>query len=297
MITEIFYHTDNFCKEHNDEIEKQYLEEYGKKKIVNNEDKELSISEIMTIIIYYHYSGYHTFKDYYLKYIKINAENNFSDNKIVSYNRFLELKRKVLFALALFAKYKNSNRCTGISFIDSFSLPVCHIKRCNSNKTFKGMTKKGKTSMGWFFGFKTHIIINPYGEIIDFCITKGNVSDNNTNVLESLTTNVYGKVFGDKGYLLRKGFFEKLFNRGVKIVTKIRKNMKNILMDLDEKMILTKRGLVESAINILKRILLIDNTRHRSPINFFVSIFSGLIAYSFRENKPSLDVRSDLLIC
>jgi len=245
----------------------------------------LSLSEIMTISIYYHYSGYNTFKNYYLKCVNKNLRGCFGT--LVSYNRFLELKKKVALPLALFAKLLNSGKCTGISFIDSFPLPVCHKKRSSSNKTFKNIAKKGKTSMGWFFGFKVHIVINHNGEIINFCITQGNIHDGNTEVIEKLTKKVKGKLFGDKGYLGKK-LFEKLWSSGIKIVTKIKKNMKNKLMEMEDKILLRKRGLVESVINILKRILLIDHTRHRNPISFFSNLFSGLISYALRKKKPSL---------
>lgn len=292
MITEIFYHTDNFCKE--------LIRETGKNILTDGENKRdrefnLSMSEIMTIAIYYHFSGYNTFKDYYTRYVLISLKDCFK--KLVSYSRFVELKEKITMPLAMFAKILNSKKCSGIFFIDSFSLPVCNIRRSKSNKTFKNSAKKGKTSVGWFFGFKVHIIINPTGEIVNFCITKGNVSDNNKNVLECLTENIEGKVFGDKGYMLNKKLFEQFLGKKIKIVTKIRKNMKNQLLEIEEKLILTKRGLVESVINIIKRILLLDNTRHRSPLNFLSNIFSSLVAYGFREGNPSLDTLSNDLIC
>ena len=282
MITEIFYHTDNFCKVFESKIEKNILTD-GKNK--RRRSHKLSLSEIMTISIYYHYSGFNTFKDYYLKCVQKELKKCFGN--LVSYNRFLELKKKASLPLALFAKMLNSGKCTGVSFVDSFPLSVCHKKRSSSNKTFKNIAKKGKTSMGWFFGFKVHMIINHNGEIISFCITQGNIHDSNAEVIDKLTKKVKGKLFRDKGYLGKK-LFEKLWSRGIKIVTKIKKNMKNKLMEMEDKILLKKRGVVESVINILKRILLIDNTRHRNLSNFFSNLFSGLIAYAFRKKKPSL---------
>ena len=290
MITEIFYHTDNFCKIFESETEKNFLTD-GKNK--RKRSYNLSLSEIMTISIYYHYSGYNTFKAYYLKYVKNDLKKCFKN--LVSYNRFLELKKKISLPLALFAKLLNSGKCTGVSFVYSFPLPVCHKKRSSSNKTFKNIAKKGKTSMGWFFGFKVHMIINHKGEIISFCITQGNIHDSNAEVIKKLTKKVKGKLFGDKGYLGKK-LFEKLWNKGIKVVTKIKKNMKNKLMEMEDKILLRKRGIVESVINILKRILLIDHTRHRSSANFFSNLFSGLISYAFRKKKPSLKVCRNGLI-
>jgi len=247
----------------------------------------------MTIAIYYHCSGYKTFKDYYLRCVQKDLKSCFK--KLVSYNRFIELKKKAAFPLAILAQAFNSAECTGILFVDSFALPVCHNKRILSNKTFKGIAKRGKTSMGWFFVFKVHLATNQYGEIISFCTTPGNVSDNNEDVMSKLVKRIFGKIFGDKGYLGKK-LFEMLWSKGIKIVTKIKKNMKNKLMLMDEKILLKKRGPIESVINILKRILLIDHTRHRNPVSFFSNLFSGLVAYAFRENKPSLKTCRNNLI-
>ena len=105
---------------------------------------------------------------------------------------------------------------------------------------------------------------------------------------------MFGKLFGDKGYLSKK-IFENLWGWGIKVVTKIRKNMKNKLVLLEEKILLKKRGLVESVGNILKNILSMQHTRHRSPTNFIAHVFSGLISYAFREKKPTIELPIKLL--
>jgi hypothetical protein len=190
--------------------------------------------------------------------------------------------------LALFAKIFCSSECTGISFIDSFALKVCDNRRIHSHKVFKGIAQRGKTSMGWFFGFKVHFVINHLGDIVDFHISAGNIADNNERVLEILTKQLFGKLFGDKGYIVRPEIFEKLYNEGVQLVTKIRKNMQNKLMPLGDKLLLRKRGTIESVIGILKESFSIEHSRHRSPMNFLGHILSGITAYFFRPNKPSI---------
>ncbi len=88
---------------------------------------------------------------------------------------------------------------TGIAFIDSTSIDVCHNKRIRRNKVFKGLAKSGKTTAGWFYGFKLHLIINELGEILSFQLTPGNASD--TSLVEILSKGIVGKLFGDKGYI------------------------------------------------------------------------------------------------
>jgi Transposase DDE domain len=142
--------------------------------------------------------------------------------------------------------------------------------------------------VGWFYGFKVHIIINCVGEILDFTITTGNVADNNPKLIEQMVQKIHGKLYGDKGYLLNPELFQKLYSDGIHVVTKIKNNMKNKLMDIGDKIMLKKRGLIESVGAVLKEDLNIEHSRYRSPITLFINVFSALIAYSFRKNKPSI---------
>lgn len=282
MLEEIFYQIDEFCK---------FLEQNHAKYLLGNKKRDrktrLNLSEILTICVYYHYSGFKNFKEYYHKGILRSDYPN-----KVSYNRFIELKQKAILPLALLSQLKSS-QCSGISFIDSFSLKACHVKRQYGNKLFSTSAKKGKTSIGWFFGFKIHLVINDCGEIIHFAISAGNVSDASKKIINKITHNVTGKMIGDKGYI---GLFDHLKKRGIKLIHRLRKNMKNKLMDWQDKMLLRKRGVVESVIGILKDQLQIEHTRHRSKQNFLSHIFSTLIAYAFRPKKPSIRAFSDNLI-
>ena len=283
MIIDIFCYADDFCKFYREKLSQRFLP--SKKK--GNRASKMSLSEIIAISVYYHLSGYKTFKDYYTKGIQGEFKDCFP--KLVSYNRFLELRKEAAFPIAIFSIMINSAKCTGISFIDSFPLPVCHNKRISSHKTFKGVAQRGKTSMGWFYGFKLHVSINHHGEITAFHLTSGNVHDSDEIVIKGLTKKLFGMLFGDKGYL-GKRLFDILWEKGVKIITKVRKNMKKKAMSCKEKFLLKKRGVVESVGNILKNNLSINHSRHRSVAGFFVNLCSGLIAYAFKKNKPSIEV-------
>ena len=277
MLEIIFCEMDDFCKFLSKELEVNFLES---SKMAGRKPK-LTWSEILTITVYYQYSGFKNFKTYYNCYVKIHLKSAFND--LPSYNRFVELMQNAALPLFLFFKLKASSDCTGISIIDSYPLIVCHIKRASSHKVFK-KAKKGKTSVGWFFGFKLHIVINNFGEIIDVLLTPGNVADNNKKTVNELTKNIFGKLIGDKGYI---GLFKELYEKGIQLIHKIRSNMKNKLMDMFDKLLLKKRGIVESTGNILKNTFNLEHTRHRSEKNFLTNIFSTLIAYYFKSNKPS----------
>ena len=169
---------------------------------------------------------------------------------------------------------------------------MCHTRRIHSHKVFKGLADRGKSSTGWFFGFKLHIAINDRGEIIAFCLTSGNVDDRDWKVISKLTKEMFGKVFADKGYL-SASLFEKLYSQGIQLVTKLKKNMKNKLMDVTDKVLLRKRAIIECVNDFLKNICQIEHSRHRSVANFLVNVISGLVAYSFLPKKPSLHISRD----
>ena len=178
--------------------------------------------------------------------------------------------------------------------INSLPLRSCHIKREKQHKVFKGIAQKGQCSLGWFYGFKLHIIINDRGEILDFIITPGNVNDRKPLNDMDLHKRIFGKLYGDKGYI-SKDLFEKLFVDGVHLITKIKKNMKNSLMLLQDKIALRKRALIETVNDELKNICQIEHTRHRSFENFTTNLLSGLIAYSFFDKKPSINLQEDII--
>lgn len=207
---------------------------------------------------------------------------------LVSYNRFLELRKKAIVPMVASMQLSTMNKNMGISFIDSFALNVSHVRRVSSHKVFKGLAQKGKTSVGWFYGFKLHLVTNVSGDIISFYITSGNVADSNEAVILKLTKNLIGKLFGDRGYLLNKNLFKKLYLNGLHVITRLRKNMKQILMPYYDKIMLRKRGIIESIGGILKESMSLEHSRHRSISGFFVHIMSTLCAYDFRLNKPSI---------
>lgn len=291
MLVKIFYHIDNFCKDFQKQFRKNLLSDGSG---LRNRSSQLSLSEVMTICVYYHFSGYNKFKDYYEKDVCIHMKTDF--HQLVSYNRFLELRQKIAFPLLVFAQVYATKNCSGISFIDSFSLEVSHIRRASSHKTFKALAAKGKTSVKWFYGFKLHIVINDLGEIIAFCITPGNVSDCNHIVLTKLTKKLFGKLFGDKGYIVNEEMFKNLLSKGVRLITKLRKNMKNKLIALEDQYFLKKRGIIESVGSILKEQLLLEHSRHRSLFGFLCHIIATIIAYNFRENKPEIVLHKHLAI-
>jgi len=278
-LEEIFCLIDDFCKQ---------FEETQKSNLLPNPSRKrarlcsLSISEIMTIMVMFHLSHYRTFKDFYKDCLSVNFKSAFP--KLVSYNRFVELMPYAAMPL-LVLSFSLTGKTTGKYYIDSTKLHVCDNLRIHSHKVFKDLARRGKTSTGWFFGFKLHLIINDKGELMTFRITSGNADDR--AVVRKMTVGLEGWLFGDKGYISTK-LTEELKNRGLELITKVKKNMKKKIIDPVKNLWLKKRGVVESAIDQMKAILHIQHTRHRSPNNFLVNLLAGILGYIFKPKKPTV---------
>ena len=277
--TTLFVDVDDCWKDF-EKIYAAHLIEDGVRK--RNRASRLSISEIMTILIAFQTSGYRTFKSFYC-YVLNHHRHDFPE--AVSYDRFVYLIPRTVIPLFVYLQMRGLESPTGISFIDSTALKVCHNKRIRRNRVFKGLGQIGKSSMGWFFGFKLHLIINDRGGLVGYRLTAGNVDDR--HVVEPMTEGLFGKLFGDKGYISQR-LFEKLLGKGIKLITHVRKNMKCRLMEWEDKILLRKRSLIETVNDVLKNVCQIEHSRHRSPINFLAHLMAGLIAYARLPKKPSL---------
>jgi hypothetical protein len=152
----------------------------------------------------------------------------------VSYNRFTELVGQNLMAMSLFLKTCCLGDSTGISFVDSTPIRVCKPKRIRNNKVFKGIATTGKSTMGWFHGFKLHSIINDKGEILNFTITQANIDDRTPLKKKRFLDKIYGKLYADKGYI-GKDLMQLLFADGLHLILHIKNNMKNSLMTMSDK--------------------------------------------------------------
>lgn len=285
-LMEIFYIIDEFCKSFDQTIKKHSLSADTNKKTRNKKSK-LSPSEVITILVLFHTGGYRNLKHFYLFYVSKHMTKEFPTQ--VSYNRFVELQKKAMLPMAMFLKTCCMAECTGISFIDSTKIAVCKNKRIKRNKVFQGIATVGKSTMGWFYGFKLHLIINDKGELLNFVITQGDVDDRAPLKNENFTQKVFGKLFADKGYI-GQTLFEMLFINGIQLVTRLKKNMKGALMSYADAILLRKRSVIETVNDELKNICQVEHSRHRSLENFITNMISGLIAYSFFPKKPSIKV-------
>ena len=247
--------------------------------------RKLHHSEVMTLLIAFHQSGYRTFKHFYERHVCLYWHAEFPN--LVSYSRFVQLKKEILTLLTLYL-HAHFGECSGISFVDSTRLRVCENKRISSHRVFLAHAGRSKTSMGWFYGFKLHLIINEKGDLLGVELTPGNTDDRQP--LWALSSErLFGNLYGDKGYI-SEDLREFLNDQGINFCYKVRKNMKPLRLSISDEVLLKKRTIVESVIKELKTQTQVEHSRHRSFVNFRVNVVSALIAYQRLETKPSVNL-------
>lgn len=278
-LLELFCHVDDFWKT----FAPSFRAHQVQARIVRrHRTGQLAESEIMTILICFHSSRYRTFKAYYTQHVCVAWRREFPG--LVSYSRFVELMPVVLVSLSAYLESCRGT-CTGISFVDSTPIAVCKNPRIQQHRVFAGLAQRGKNSVGWFFGFKLHLIVNHQGELLAWHLTAGNIDDRQP--LPQMVQGLVGKLIGDKGYLSQP-LLERLLKQGLHLITPIRKNMPNRLLPLTDKLLQRKRALTETINDQLKNQAQIEHSRHRSPANFLVNVVAGLIAYCHQIKKPSV---------
>lgn len=276
----MFFDIDEFCRIFEPRFNAHLLAGAIKKR---NRARSLSLSEVMTILVLFHKSGYRNLKQFYLEFVCFHLRSEFP--RLVSYNRFVEFQTEALMPLAAYLQTKRG-ACTGISFVDSTALAVCENLRIPQHRQFVDLAQRGKTSVGWFYGFKLHVVVSECGDLLAWFITPGNTDDRKP--VPQLARKLWGKLFGDKGYV-SEPLKLLLKESGLEFLTKLKKNMKPEEISATDKILLRKRAIIETIFDQLKNISQIEHTRHRSFWNFLVNIIAGLAAYTWREKKPTLN--------
>jgi hypothetical protein len=275
----MFCDIDDFCKWFEPLYLRRLLQDGQRQR---HRPGRLALSEIMTISIFFHRSHYRDFKHYYTDYVEGQRRPYFP--ALVSYSRFVELMPRAVVPLCGYL-HTRKGRCPGITFVDSTPLAVCHNRRISRHKVFAGYATRGKSSMGWFFGFQLHLMVNDEGELLAFRVTTGEVNDQVP--VRRMAWGLWGQLFGDRGYISR-ALHKALWARGLALVTLIRRNMTPRLMRFWDRRLRRKRFLIETVNDQLKNVSQIEHSRHRSLTGFMGNLVAGLIAYTYQPKKPSL---------
>jgi transposase len=286
-LTALYCLMDEFCKEFEPVMNANLITNGEKRRL---RESRLSLAELMTLVVLFHQIRYRQFKAFYLNHVCQHLRAEFPT--LPSYSRCVALLPRCMMALsALLEQLKGT--CSGLAIVDSTPIAVCDNLRIKRHRVFKDMAARGKTSTGWFFGFKLHILINHLGEIVNVYLTPGNVDDR--KVIPHLVKGIFGKLYADKGYL-SKSLTERLKTIGIDLVTKVRRNMKSVARSDFDNALLRQRSLVETVFDHMKNLCQIEHTRHRSPINFVVNLLGGLVAYCLMPRKPKLPVSQKQLL-
>lgn len=280
-LVELFCDVDDFCQVFLPRWQQQLLED-GKRK--RRRKGRMTPSEVMTIVIGFHMSNQRDFKNYYIGIVARFYRSDFP--QLLSYTRFLEVMPTVLVPLCAYFTHLKGQP-TGIEFIDSTTLKVCHNLRIPRHKVFDGIAKRGRGTMGWFYGFKLHLVVNHLGDIVACKLTPGNVDDRAP--VPELAKELPDRLYGDKGYI-SKALSDNLLDAGVNLITTVRSNMKAKVISAFDKAMLAKRFIIETINDQLKNISQIEHSRHRSMHGFMLNLMGGLIAYCHKPRKPSLNI-------
>lgn len=240
-LEELFCSVDDFCTSFEPHWRQQLL---GFGLQLRHRPRGLSLSEMMTILIGFHQSCYRNFKTYYQEKVQTEWADAFPG--LVSYQRFIEWVPGTLVPMCAYLR-SCFGKCSGISFMDSTSLKVCHNRRIQQHRVFENLAARGKTSVDWFFGFKLHLVVNDRGELLNIMLTPGNTDDRTP--VPQLLQQLFGKVFADKGYVSQKLAKQLLKTAGIHLITKLKRNMKQRLMPLNDRLLLRKRSIIEPIID------------------------------------------------
>lgn len=274
----LFCSVDDFCQQFEPAFLSKVLHDGRRKR---RRKCKLALSEMLTIVIAFHLSHVRDFKAFY-QYLQLHHRQDFPN--LISYNRFVELMPRLVVPLSSYLQSRYGTQ-SGIAFVDSTPIRVCNNKRISRNRVFAGSAQLGRSTVGWFYGFKLHLVVNEIGELLGVQLTAGNVDDRKP--VPTITKRLCGKIYGDKGYI-SQSLFEDLFERGLQLFTTLRKNMKPKVLPLFDKLMLRKRSIIETINDQLKNISQVEHTRHRSTCGFIVNLLSGLIAYTHQLKKPAV---------
>lgn len=277
--TEIFYFVDELIKT----LEKTLIWEKLPKWIpyVKGRKKRLTLSEVVTLNIIAVLGHFTDLKAFH-KNAKLYLLKDFP--KLTNYENFLKASNKslpflmvILTLLMDMTKYHSKN---STKYVDSTPLQVCKNKRINRNKVSKKYAARGKTTIGWFYGFKLHGVCDDCGNLLSITFTPGNADDR--VVLDTLLQGIEGVIVGDAGYLLKNDIWNSFLEKNIHLFTGVRNNMKK-LMTREQHKELKKREIIETVWSVLKGNLSIIYTLARSIIGMFRHFFYSIIAYFFRH--------------
>lgn len=252
----------------------------------------LGLAELASLAIFRFFTGHKNWKDFY-QHVKTYHQRDFP--RLPDYKNFLEAINKLsVLAILMLQGFMNIfNKITGengLKFTDSTKLAVCQIKREFSHKVCKGLASKSKSTMGWFYGFRLHIICNELMQILKLKITTG-IGDER-KILETMWSDIFGMIIADAGYVSKK-LEKKALSLGKFFLTGTRANMRKIMTEAEHQL-LKLRQLAETVFSVLKLRMGLETSLPRSPLGYFAHYIWCITAYQLKKFFGSLSIKPKL---
>lgn len=255
--------------------------------------RNLSTTELVSLALFFQFTGHRSWRDFY-KYIKTHYRQDFPD--LPSYRNFVAAMNAlspyaVILLQAFCALFRQTTPATAAKFADSTNLPVCSIKREFSHQVMKLFATKSKTTMGWFYGLRLHVLCNELMQILECRITTATVGER--AALESMWNYIFGLIVADAGYLGQE-FQTRARSLGKQLLTGARANMKKLLTKKQHEL-LQLRQVIETIFSVLKTRLGLGSTLPRSPLGHFARYVWCLAAYQLKQYFTAVAVASTVV--
>lgn len=239
--------------------------------------RNLSLAELVTLVLFKQFTGHKTWKAFY-RYIKTYHSQDFP--QLPEYQNFVGAMNALspyamIMTTAFCSFFRKQTKTQELKIADSTKLAVCNIKREFSHKVCKGLARKSKSTMGWFYGFKLHIVCNQLMQILECTILTATVDDR--AALELIWAHIFGLIVADAGYL-GKNRADKARAHGKILFTAVKANMKKLMTDWQHDL-LKARQIIETVFSVLKLRLGIETSLPRSPLGYFAHYAWCLAAY------------------
>jgi hypothetical protein len=254
----------------------------------------LSIPELASLAIFRFFTGHRNWKDFY-RHLKTYHGKDFLS--LPSYKNFLvAINGCAGFAMVLLSGFLKLFRLRtpddAVKFADSTKLRVCEIFRSLSHKVAKGVASKSKTHTGWFYGFRLHIVINGWLEILGIRITTA--TEDERRALASMWDDFLGMIVADAGYV-GKEWAAKARAEGKILFAAVRANMKKLMTEAQHRL-LKERQKVEIVFATLKLRFGIETTLPRSVFGYFAHYLWALAAYQLKRFMDGRRIGSTALV-
>lgn len=239
----------------------------------------LSLQAILAFGIFRYATGVKDVKHYHRKLLSSYSNEL---GRIPNYGNFNTLVNQatpyVIFLLQ-WIFYVNKSRQDGFYFMDSTPLKVCENKRIFDHKVCEDLAQRGKSSMGWFFGFKLHVVCDSLGRLVSLLITPGNTDDR--KFVLKLLRGLKGLCIADAGYVSKK-LMQELYEQGLLLLTDVRKSMKR-LMSETQHALLKQRQRIEGVFSCLKHRLKAEASIARSPLGYLSRCLYACLTFALSK--------------